>query len=381
MTTPIHLPPLLYPQTPTIARAIYKTYSQDFIVEEQLTIDFSEQGEHLWLHLQKTGLNTAYVARLLAQWAQIPVKDVGYSGLKDRHAVTTQWFSLRLPHKHLPAADFAQSMTTTLADGERITMLAQHWHGKKLQRGTHTGNRFDITLREVQCADRAAFNKQLTQITHDGVPNYFGSQRFGYDGQNLAHALTWFAKTNAKSRTPSKRKNAMRHATRLYLSAARGALFNAMVAQRVQDGTWQTPLDGEVMNLAGSHSVFTAPTIDDSLRARLVAGDLYLTAALWGDGLPMSTAQVQALELAVIGSNECYQALAKGLAAFGIHQERRAMRVVPQRLTANWHDNATLTLRFDLPTGSFATVVLGALVQDLVLAASGMDTSGDDALA
>lgn len=130
MTTPMHLPPLLYPQTPTIARAIYKTYSQDFIVEEQLTIDFSEQGEHLWLQLQKTGLNTAYVARLLAQWAQIPVKDVGYSGLKDRHAVTTQWFSLRLPHKHLPAADFAQFMATTLADGERITMLAQHWHGK-----------------------------------------------------------------------------------------------------------------------------------------------------------------------------------------------------------------------------------------------------------
>lgn len=381
MTTPMHLPPLLYPQTPTIARAIYKTYPQDFIVEEQLTIDFSEQGEHLWLQLQKTELNTAYVARLLAQWAQIPVKDVGYSGLKDRHAVTTQWFSLRLPHKHLPAADFAQFMATTLADGERITMLAQHWHGKKLQRGTHTGNRFDITLREVQCADRAAFNKQLTQITHDGVPNYFGSQRFGHNGQNLAHALTWFAKTNAKSRTPSKRKNAMRHATGLYLSAARGALFNAMVAQRVQDGTWQTPLDGEVMNLVGSRSVFAAPTIDDSLRARLVAGDLYLTAALWGDGLPMSSAQVQALELAVIGSNECYQALAEGLAAFGTRQERRAMRFIPHHLTAGWQDDTTLTLHFDLPTGSFATVVLGALVQDLVLATSVVDESSDDALA
>ena len=375
MTTPMHLPPLLYPQTPTIARAIYKTYPQDFIVEEQLTIDFSEQGEHLWLQLQKTGLNTAYVARLLAQWAQIPVKDVGYSGLKDRHAVTTQWFSLRLPHKNLPTADFQDFMTNALGDGENIRILAQHWHGKKLQRGTHTGNRFGITLREVQCADRDALSQQLAQITRDGVPNYFGSQRFGHNGQNLAHALTLFANAPAgdQPRTQGKRKNTVSNTTGLYLSAARSALFNAMVAKRVQDGTWHTPLDGEVMNLAGTNSVFAAPTIDDDLRARLAAGDIHLTAALWGDGLPMSSAQVQALELAVIGSNECYQALAKGLAAFGIHQERRALYVIPRKLTAIWQDATTLTLNFDLPTGSFATAVLGALVQTL-----GLATPADD---
>lgn len=375
MTMQMTLPPVFYPNPPSIQHAIYKTCPQDFVVEEQLTIQFSEHGEHLWLQLQKTGLNTAHVAKLLARWAQIAVKEVGYSGLKDRHAVTTQWFSLRLPHKRLPDADFTEFMTDALAEGERLTLLAQHWHGKKLQRGTHTSNRFAITLRDVVCADRDAFNKQLEHLAQSGVPNYFGDQRFGHEGRNLSQALALFSKAqigNGQPRRHNQRKTNPRRkeltdSTGLYLSAARSALFNAMVAQRVQDGTWHTPLDGEVMNLAGSNSVFVAPTIDDDLRTRLATGDIHLTAALWGKGLPMSVGQVQALELAVVNSHEWYQALANGLAAFGLRQERRVIRVIPSNLWATWHDDTTLTLNFDLPTGSFATVVLAALVKKLIL--------------
>ena len=125
------------PTQQPLRQATYKAYATDFVVNEILPLDFTGEGEHLWLHIEKLGMNTAYLAKLLSEWAEIPPRDVGYSGLKDRHALTTQWFSLRLPKKQLPESEFAP---VDIGANESLTILAQQWHNKKLNRGTHRAN-------------------------------------------------------------------------------------------------------------------------------------------------------------------------------------------------------------------------------------------------
>ncbi|WP_228157705.1 tRNA pseudouridine(13) synthase TruD [Moraxella bovis] len=155
------------PFAPAIISADFKTYPTDFIVKELMTVDFSGQGEHLWVHVCKVGMNTAFVAKLLADWAGIAMRDVGYSGLKDRHAQTYQWFSLRLPKRGMPALEFDECVKNHLKEGESLTLIAHHWHDKKLHRGTHKANAFTITLRQV-AGEISAINAQLTHIKQAG---------------------------------------------------------------------------------------------------------------------------------------------------------------------------------------------------------------------
>ena len=178
------------PLQPPVQQATYKAHATDFIVNELLPLEFTGEGEHLWLHIKKSGMNTAYLAKLLSEWADIPLRDVGYSGLKDRHALTTQWFSLRIPKKQLPTTEFAPE---DIGANESVTIIDQQWHNKKLNRGTHRANQFIITLRDIQFADfdtalpapeqllsaKQDVEQHLSSIAINGVPNYFGPQRFG----------------------------------------------------------------------------------------------------------------------------------------------------------------------------------------------------------
>ncbi|MFW2178177.1 MULTISPECIES: tRNA pseudouridine(13) synthase TruD [unclassified Moraxella] len=348
-----------HPQTymPSIQHAIYKATPQDFIVNEIMDIEFTDEGEHLWLQLQKTNLNTAYLAKLLANWANIPVKDVGYSGLKDRLAVTSQWFSLRLPTKTLPKTDLAEYLTAQLQEGENIQILAQHWHNKKLNRGTHKANQFIITLRDV-VGEKADIENQLNLIKKQGVPNYFGEQRFGHEDNNVNFALELFSTGKINGKKPHPKFD--RDKISLYLSSARSELFNAILAKRVSDNTWQTPLTGEVFNLDGSHSVFVAE-VDEAILQRLATADIHLTGAMWGEGELKSHSEVGTLEKQVIDSEEKYQQLAQGLAQYGLKQQRRPLRLLPQDLNWQWLAEDTFQLDFTLPTGSFATAVLAGL--------------------
>ncbi|PID37706.1 MAG: tRNA pseudouridine(13) synthase TruD [Pseudomonadales bacterium] len=408
----------LLPQAvePPIESAVYKQTAADFVVIEQMVIDFSEQGEHLWLQVQKTGVNTSHLAKELAKWADIPLRDVGYSGIKDRHAVTTQWFSLRIPKKQLPSSEFIYSSsslgskekTAQKQEIETVTILQQHWHHKKLNRGTHKANRFIITLREI-VGDKQAIEKQLQNISKQGVPNYFGEQRFGRNGNNLPQVLRWFEKleqknieqinheqeslalNNADNKNNKKkgkqnkrqlRKN--RETESILLSTARSVIFNQILAERVKDGSWQTGLQGEVFNLAGTGSVFSGDfslddeSTTDDLNSRLQAMDIHPTAVLWGQVSeksiqPHSTAQ--ALESRIVKNSPVLTKLARGLEKQGLKSARRPLRLQVHDLTWEWQtkdlketrgleDTETiLQLSFALPKGSFATSVLASLIQ------------------
>ncbi|WP_201617493.1 tRNA pseudouridine(13) synthase TruD [Psychrobacter urativorans] len=361
------------PTLPPLTQAIYKSYAEDFIVNEILLNTFTGEGEHLWLHIQKMGMNTAFLAKLLSEWADIPLRDVGYSGLKDRHALTTQWFSLRIPKKQLPPTDFAP---TDLGDNESVQILAQHWHNKKLNRGAHRANQFIITLRDIKfesdtdsllAEQQQLLEQHLQHMSQNGVPNYFGPQRFGHGGNNIKEALRLFSRPpqRIKDKDNGKRKRAPREQNTMALSAARSLIFNEILAARVRDGSWNQGLAGEVFNLEGSGSIFASEQIDDTLRARLAEGDIHPTGVLWGIDNDKISGAAAKLEIDMVHQSPLLTQLATGLEQRDIKAQRRALRLPIEEMTWDWLNEQTLVLRFSLPTGSFATSVLASLVQNL----------------
>lgn len=351
-----------YPKA--VLSAIYKHMPQDFVVEEILTLDFSGSGEHLWIYVQKQGMNTNFVAKQLAKWANIPLKDVGFSGLKDRYAVTSQWFSLRLPKKQAPNTPFFYQNSQGQSV-EWAKVIRQHWHHKKLNRGTHQTNHFVIRLKEVQ-GNLQQIDKLLTLIKAQGVPNYFGEQRFGREGQNLSKALAFLTLDAASQKKQATKKH--KEQISLLLSTARSTIFNQILSQRVTDGSWLTGLDGEVLNLAGSHSIFYAECLDESLKKRIKENDIYPTASLWGvreDKLKADSPR-ERVEQATICQNDVLKTLALGLEQYGIKAMQRPLKLLPTNFNWQWQmtaDNPELILSFSLPAGSFATSVLLALGQ------------------
>jgi len=320
-------------------QAGFRQVAQDFEVEEELGFPLSGSGEHLWLKVEKTGLNTIDVARLIAEKTATRIQDVGYAGLKDKLAVTRQWFSVK-SSAELSDTDFGEPA---------IKILDSHRNARKLRRGSHRGNAFRITLRDIN-VDSAWIASVSSTLAAQGVPNYFGPQRFGHGGNNIARAEALFNGKLAKL---------PRFQRGIILSAARSFLFNQVLAARVSDGSWNQYIPGELMALAGSSSVFKAEEGDQAIPGRLVAMDIHPTGPLWGKGELASAGQVKSLEQGII---EKYQVLSRGLADAGLKQERRALRLIPENLRINTAGDNELMVEFSLPTGAFATSVLREMV-------------------
>ncbi len=318
-----------------VIQATLRRQPADFRVDEILGFEPGGEGEHVFVQVEKTDANTEWVARQLAQAAGVTPLAVGYAGLKDRHAVTRQSFSVQLPGRADP------DWFSLAIPG--VTVLSARRHNRKLKRGAHRGNQFRIRLRDVR-GDRAAVETRLACIRERGVPNYFGEQRFGRDGNNLALAEALFA----GRRMPKAQRG-------FALSAARSEIFNAVLAQRVVDGNWDRALDGDVWMLAGSHAIFGPEAINDELARRLAERDIHPTGALWGRGELRSGGAARALELAVA---ERYPTLARGLERAGLEQERRGLRLAPADLTHEWAADDELVIGFGLGSGAFATTVL-----------------------
>lgn len=313
---------------------------EDFFVEELAGFEPSGSGEHLLLTIEKRGMNTAFAARSLAQWAGVDEMAIGYAGLKDRHAVTRQRFSVHLPRKVAP--DIASLQV------EGLRVLEHAWHAKKLPRGALAGNRFVLVLRDVE-GDPGAIDTRLQQIAARGVPNFFGEQRFGRGGDNPGKALAMFEGRRVR-----------RDERGMLLSAARSALFNQVLQARVDADCWDTPLDGEVWMLAGSRSVFGPEPLSAEIEQRLAAFDIHPSGPLWGRGELRSTGDAAAFELAAIADPVALR-LRDGLERAGLKQERRALRLQPADLSWRWLERTSLELAFSLPPGTYATVVLAEL--------------------
>lgn len=341
MTEQELLGPRAYGQA--LGSAVLKASAEDFQVDEVLDIPLTGEGEHLWLWVEKRGLNTEEAARRIAKAAGVPLRTVSYAGLKDRQALTRQWFSVQLPGKADP--DLAA------AENDTLKILKTARHKRKLQRGAHAANGFTLRLTQLK-ADQAAIDERLKLIAQQGIPNYFGAQRFGHDGGNLVDARGWAA----RKALPEQRNVRSR-----LLSTARSYVFNQVLAARVADGSWQRAQVGDLLAFTDSRSFFPAGEAECS-DPRLAILDLHPTGPQWGEGESPAAGLAHALEQQV-ATREAD--LCDWLIKAGMSHERRILRLPIGGLTWHYPEPDILQLEFVLPAGCFATVLVRELV-DLV---------------
>ena len=340
-------PPRAYGAPP--ARAVLRARPEDFVVEEDLGFAPAGSGTHLLLRVRKRNANTQWVAGRLARIAGCRPGDVGYAGLKDRRAIAVQWFSV--PQTRAP-------VDWPALRAPDFEVLEAHPHTRKLPRGALAGNRFTVRL-DAPGGEGAplarALAARLAQIARRGVPNYFGPQRFGLDGANLA-------RTGEGLRHLAPRERAF------VLSAARSALFNAVLAARVVDGSWERLEPGDLAVLDGRGSFFpVAPAAggtpgDETLGERCRRLEIHPTGPMWGKGTPATAARVLELESRLAAQ---YPQLTEPCVAAGMSQERRSLRLGVRELTCESEGDAVL-LRFRLARGGFATAVLRELIDQSV---------------
>lgn len=325
---------------PACGTALLKACAEDFQVDEVLDIPLAGEGEHLWLWVEKRGLNTEDAARRIARAAGVPLRMISYAGLKDRQALTRQWFSLHLPGRADPDLSAVESPALGIL---KITR-----HKRKLQRGAHSANGFTLRLTQLS-ADRQALEQRLQQILAQGIPNYYGLQRFGHNGGNVLEARRFAA---------SKALPPQRNIRSRLLSAARSYLFNRLLAERVAGGTWSQALPGDLLAFTDSRSFFLAGEAECG-DARLAALDLHPTGPLWGAGESIAAGLEQQFEKSLAAAEA---ELVEWLAEAGMSHERRILRLPIGGLTWHYPEPDILQLEFVLPAGCFATVLVRELV-------------------
>ena len=344
---------------PPAGSARLRLQPEDFEVHEELGFAASGQGEHVLLQVRKRLANTAWVARELARLAGVRHFDVGYAGLKDRNAVTTQWFTV--PSRRRDPASWLGT------GGEGYEVIAATAHARKLPRGALAGNRFRIVLRDF-VGEAAQLERRVAAIAVAGVPNYFGPQRFGRDLGNLRGVFddaTADATADAKADAAAPERG-------FELSALRSVLFNAVLAARVARADWCRLQLGERANLDGSNSSFVVQALDESIATRLAALDIHPTGPLYGRGESGVTGDVAALEAEVIAG---FPQVVARLQRDRLEASRRPLRVAVRDLELSWIDSSTPVLSFRLRPGSFATTVLRELID--VAAAVGSEDEHD----
>ncbi|AFJ45989.1 tRNA pseudouridine(13) synthase TruD [Shimwellia blattae] len=323
------------------ATGLIKSSPEDFVVIEDLGFGPDGDGEHLLVRIRKEGCNTRFVADALAKFLKVHAREVSFAGQKDKHAVTEQWLCVRLPGKETP------DLQGFSLEGCEVLEYARH--RRKLRTGALRGNHFTLVLREV--SDREEVTRRLNAIVRDGVPNYFGLQRFGLGGSNLSAARRWAA-DNRPIRDRNKRSFA--------LSAARSALFNQIVSERLKKTDFNQVVDGDALQLAGRGSWFVAGADElAALQARVDSKELLITAALAGSGEPGTQREALLSEQQIMAEEP---ALLELLVRERVEAARRAMLLFPRDLAWEWWDDVTVQLNFWLPAGSFATSVVRELI-------------------
>jgi tRNA pseudouridine13 synthase len=318
----------------------FKASPEDFVVEELPAYLPCGEGEHLFLWIEKRGRSTQDVAKALARAAGVSEREVGWAGLKDRHAVTRQFFSL--PARH------AEPLVPTLSL-PGATVLSAARHRNKLKTGHLQGNRFLLALRGV--GDVGAAQASLAQLRARGLPNYFGEQRFGAAGDNAARG---------KAILLSGGRHRDRFERKLFLSAYQSELFNRALARRLEAGTFATALAGDVLkkHASGGEFVCEAPDVD---QPRVDAFEVSPTGPLFGPEMRAPGGAVAALEAQVLAEDGVTAALFEA----GGDETRGARRLARVPLDAEATDEGAgvLRLAFTLPAGSYATAVLRELLK------------------
>ena len=327
------------------ASAKFKTYPEDFIVTEKLGFELTGEGENLFLLIEKTQLNTQQVCEHLAKFFSRRLRDIGYAGLKDKQSISRQWFSVQM--------NITQTVDLTGLETEQIKLISSTRHQKKLKVGALKSNHFDILLRDVSDFDDL---QQRLVLIKQGVPNYFGLQRFGFKGNNL----NW---SNRMASGEAIRDKKIRG---FALSAARSYMFNQVVSDRISQGCFDKVSVGDKLILSGSNSFFIVDEINETLQERISEHDVCLSAPLFGKNKKVTDEQqgstsdsashteTQQIENSVAENHQSWLNL---LIDNGLELEFRAINLIASNI--DWRKSGTdARISFELPSGTFATSVL-----------------------
>lgn len=324
--------------------ATLRAQPEDFQVNEWLGYEADGEGDHLLLRVRKRDANTLWVAKQLARAGKLGARDVGFAGLKDRQALVEQSFTV--PRRNARGEDWVGVC------GSGFEVIASARHRRKLKRGALRGNQFVLTLRDF-AGDLDLLQQRLSELERQGAPNYFGPQRFGRGYGNLELARRWFT----EGAPP-----ADRFERSFALSAARAAIFNAVLAERIAAGTWNRLLPGELANLDGTNSYFSVLSLDEELVRRCAELDIHPTGPLWS-GHSTAAGESARSEEAIAAQ---FPALARGLADAAMEPQRRPLRMRVQDL--RWAIEGTqIRLEFRLRRGSFATAVLHEIIDSAAM--------------
>lgn len=321
---------------------IFRSTPEDFVVTEVPAYEPAGHGDHVFVWFEKRGLTTPDAVRDLATHAGAKVSDCSWAGLKDRHAVTRQWASI---YGIVPEA-IAEVRT------EGLTVLRVARHPKKLRTGHLRGNRFELRVRETPTDRFDDVRRVLDVIGRTGLPNYFGEQRFGRQGQNVERANDWIVRGGRAPTSRFQRK--------LLLSVWQAALFNRHVASRMRDQGLGQVVQGDLMKKEDTGGLFTA---DDPVEAQQRADrwEISATGPMFGAKMRWPNGEARTLEQALLDSTGVDETRLRALARQGAGT-RRVVRVRPAQIELRTEGEA-LWLGFTLPKGSYATVVLQEILK------------------
>lgn len=329
-------------EKPTVTAQIRST-PEDFRVEEQLSFQPSGSGEHLFLQIKKSNANTDWIAKQLQKTFALTSRELGYAGKKDRHAVSTQWFSLHLPGKEVDL----DKLSAINMMGGKLKVISAVRHNKKLKIGSLKGNKFEIVLRQLS---EPISQERIEKIQTHGVPNYFGSQRFGFDANNLRLADQYFTQQAAI-------KN--RNLRGLVISSARSLLFNLILSKRIEDGSWCRAVPGDCLMLNASQSFFLLDGDPANEQSRIDSGDIHVSGLLPGREKSDASLAAEEFEAQVIRQ---FPKWTEAFYRLNLSTSRRAFRCMPNDLVVE-QEKGRATLKFSLNKGCYATSVIRELVK------------------
>jgi tRNA pseudouridine13 synthase len=312
---------------------------EDFRVDEVPLHPPLGEGRHTWVLVEKRLLTTEEVARALARAAGVPAREVGFAGRKDRVAVATQWLSV-------PGLDPSRALEIE-HPGLRVLEAARHPH--KLRTGRLRANRFQVALRGVDAAVLAEAQARLERICRSGMPNRFGPQRFGRDGENARRARRILSGEMAGTE---------RRQARFLLSALQAEVFNEVLAART------APLDrverGDVAFIHASGGRFLVEDLEREA-PRAAAFEISATGPIFGSRALSPTGPVAERERRVLADRGVVLEDLRPPRGIRLRGSRRPLRVRPEEADLETTADGA-RLRFALPSGSFATVLLEELL-------------------
>ncbi len=333
---------LIYPYGQAECSGKIKQQPEDFKVAEQLGFSFTGAGEHLFLYVQKIGLTTHELVNIIADELAVPVRQIGYSGLKDKYAITQQWLSVQLPGcKQQPV----------ITETEQFQILHREWHDKKLRVGVHKTNQFEITVRNIE-GSVEQLSAIIGKIKNHGFANYFGEQRFGTQKDNVGQALRILNNRHKSKRLTRTKKS-------LFISSLRSELFNQILSNRITRSFWQQPVEGDASMLAGTQSVFVEPISDEIIR-RYIEFDIHSGVSLFGIGESRLSLLAEELENEVLSANP---EICETLQNQKVKRSFRANRAVARNLQVEYlPEKDEIKLNVELDKGVYLTTLLNHFI-------------------